>query len=39
MRSHDRATPTEPESRADAGARLKIIRGIARSSYGIGPAA
>ena len=29
----------EPESRADAGAKLKIIRGIARSSYGVGPAA
>jgi hypothetical protein len=31
--------PTKPESRADAGAKLKIIRGIARSSYGVGPAA
>jgi hypothetical protein len=31
--------PTEPESRAGAGAKLKIIRGIARSSYGAGPAA
>lgn len=31
--------PTEPGSRADAGAKLEIIRGSARSSYGVGPAA
>ena len=34
-----RRPAAERESRADAGAKLKIIRGIARSSYGVGPAA